>query len=222
MLKKLWLLLSFVLGGVLFSSTAPAQANTCGIAPNVYNGVFSAFAKAAQVGGHGLFSPYEMWAAVVDRDGRLCDVRRNSTDAWPGSRAIAIAKASTANDFSNSHLAFSTAGLYAATQPGGFLFGLNNSNPYNAVFNEFPAQGHIPGGIITFGGGVALYYQGKVIGGFGVSGDTSCADHFVAYSARAIAIKGGLLSPVPGPSDNIVYLPAPGGHPHCLADDGTP
>jgi uncharacterized protein GlcG (DUF336 family) len=41
-----------------------------------------------------------MWAAVVDRKGVLCQVI-STGDAWPGSRAIAIAKATTANAFSN-------------------------------------------------------------------------------------------------------------------------
>ena len=45
----------------------------------------------------------------------------------------------------------------------------------------------MPGGIITFGGGVALYKSGKVIGGLGVSGDTSCADHAIAYTMRKLA-----------------------------------
>src|SRR5215510_9276264 len=66
----------------------------------------------------GIFKPNRMWSAVVDRQGRLCSViNANATngDAWPGSRAIAIAKAETANDFSNSALALSTANLYAPT-----------------------------------------------------------------------------------------------------------
>ena len=38
-----------------------------------------------------------------------------------------------------------------------------------------------------FGGGLALYATGKVIrGGLGVSGDTSCADHFIAWRVRHI------------------------------------
>jgi hypothetical protein len=65
----------------------------------------------------GLFSPNRMWSAVVDRNGVLCSVIRSSSDPWPGSRSIAIAKASTANDFSNSLLALSTANLYSFTQP---------------------------------------------------------------------------------------------------------
>jgi hypothetical protein len=70
----------------------------------------------------GIFKPNLMWSAVVDRAGRLCSVMKTG-DAWPGSRAIAIAKANTANDFSNVNLALSTANLYAPTQPGGSLYG---------------------------------------------------------------------------------------------------
>ncbi|HEY4043849.1 MAG TPA: heme-binding protein, partial [Rhodopila sp.] len=47
--------------------------------------------------------------------------------------------------------------------------------------------GYVVGGIITFGGGVALYSDGKVIGGLGVSGDTSCADHAISYRMRHLA-----------------------------------
>jgi hypothetical protein len=73
-------------------------------------------------GNGGIFKPNRMWSAIVDRRGTLCSVintNATSGDAWPGSRAIAIAKAATANDFSNSALALSTANLYAPTQPGG-------------------------------------------------------------------------------------------------------
>jgi Haem-degrading len=109
-----------------------------------------------------------MWSAVVERQGVLCSVIRSDPDAWPGSRSIAIAEASTANDFSNSQTALSTANLYSLTQPAnngpapggvpaGSLYGLNNSDPFNP---EFQAQGtgvgDVPGGIITFGGGVPL------------------------------------------------------------------
>src|SRR6185295_19531557 len=108
----------------------------------------------------GIFNPNRMWSAVVDREGRLCSVI-SIGDAWPGSCAIAIAKASTANDFSNDALALSTANLYAATQPGGSLYGLNNSNPFNPLFQpQGTGIGFVPGGIITFGGGVALYSGG--------------------------------------------------------------
>src|SRR5437763_1288053 len=73
-------------------------------------------------------------AAVVDRNGLVVAVvftGATSTDQWPGSRVIAAQKANTANAFSLPHLALSTANLYAATQPGGTLFGLQEANPTN-------------------------------------------------------------------------------------------
>jgi uncharacterized protein GlcG (DUF336 family) len=171
----------------------------------------------------GLFTPNRMWSAVVDRAGTLCSVTVTG-DAWPGSRAIAIAKANTANDFSNDAAALSTANLYSPTQPGGFLYGLNNSNPFNPRFlPQGSGIGFVPGGIITFGGGVALYSGGKVIGGLGVSGDTSCADHAISYRMRRLAGLDGVPS-----ADNIVYFgptdePNVGfKQPHCTKDDITP
>ena len=170
----------------------------------------------------GLFSPNRMWSAIVDRVGTLCSVIVTG-DAWPGSRAIAIAKASTANGFSNDALALSTANLYSPTQPGGSLYGLNNSNPFNPLFlAQGTGIGFVPGGDITFGGGVALYSGGKVIGGLGVSGDTSCADHAISYRMRHLAGLDGTPN-----SDNIVYLapeepPNDFKQPHCGATDITP
>jgi uncharacterized protein GlcG (DUF336 family) len=199
-----------------------------GIVDNIQNQL--AIVVALPDANGGIFKPNRMWSAVVDRSGRLCSVIVIG-DAWPGSRAIAIAKAGTGNDFSNSALALSTANLYAPTQPGGSLYGLNNSNPFNPDFLS-PRSGanQFAGGIITFGGGVALYQSGQVIGGLGVSGDSSCADHAIAYRMRKLAkldgIPGGVIGPKPG-TDNIDYAPigtAPTGfqHPHCFPSDITP
>jgi len=102
----------------------------CSLSSKVIAGVQSQLAVVVQLNNGGIFHPNRMWSAVVDRQGRLCSVIVIG-DAWPGSRAIAIAKASTANDFSNNALALSTANLYSATQPGGSLYGLNDSNPFN-------------------------------------------------------------------------------------------
>jgi uncharacterized protein GlcG (DUF336 family) len=175
----------------------------------------------------GIFKPNRMWAAIVDRQGHLCSVIKTG-DAWPGSRAIAMAKAYSANGFSNDALALSTANLYAATQPGGSLYGLNNSNPFDPRFLEQGSGiGHSVGGVITFGGGVALYAGGKVIGGLGVSGDTACADHAIAYRMR----KGAGLDSIPkgvgyNGTDDILYSTgaSPTGyeHPHCSATDIQP
>src|SRR4051812_48330025 len=75
---------------------------------------------------------FEMWAAIVDRDARVVEVvfsGNNRGDQWPGSRVIAAQKANTANAFSLKGFALSTANLFAAVQPGGSLFGLQESNP---------------------------------------------------------------------------------------------
>src|SRR6201996_9641258 len=203
---------------------SPYERASCKISSemvaNIQNQLATVVKSPDQNGG--LFSPNRMWSAVVDRVGTLCSVTVTG-DAWPGSRAIAIAKAGTANDFSNSALALSTANLYAPTQPGGSLYGLNNSNPFNPLFQpQNTGIGFVPGGIITFGGGVALYSGGQVIGGLGVSGDTSCADHAIAYRMRHQAGLDGTPN-----SDNIVYLSAgeaPTGfaQPHCGSTDITP
>ena len=202
----------------------------CNIPANVLNNLQSKLGTVVHLAdaNGGLFKPNRMWSAVVDRQGVLCSVVRSDADAWPGSRSIAIAKASTANDFSNKDLALSTANLYSFTQPanagpapGGFpagsLYGLNNSNPFNPEFQPQGTGGGVPGGIITFGGGVPLYFNKQVIGGLGVSGDTACADHAIAYRMRHLAGLDG--TPKPG-QDNITYLaagelPHDFGHPHC-------
>lgn len=216
---------------VAFAAPSRADEGECSIPSAVVRNVQNQLSSVVQRNNGGLFQPNRMWSAVVDRQGVLCSVIRSSADAWPGSRAIAIAKASTANDFSNSLTALSTANLYGPTQPGGSLYGLNNSNPYNPLFDaQGLGVGYVPGGIITFGGGVALYAGGQVIGGLGVSGDTSCADHAVAYRMRAAAGLNGTPS-----NDNISYYepaitsstqvdPTQYKQPHCRTDgkDVTP
>ena len=168
-----------------------------------------------------------MWGAVVNRDGELCGsitTMADPTQVWPGSQAIAKAKAYTANAFSLDSLALSTANLYTFTQPGHSLWSLGQSNLWNPAFTAPPGgqggQGgnqQIAGGLIFFGGGVALYKSGKVIGGLGISGDTSCTDHEIAKRTR----NNLGLNPTGGPTaDDIVYsppdAPSPFAHPQCI------
>jgi len=217
--------------GLLAAQPLVSQAANCEIPAHIIahlQGTLWSVINESDANG-GIFKPNRMWSAIVDRKGTLCSIINTGNDPWPGSRAIAIAKAGTANDFSNSALALSTANLYAATQPGGSLYGLNNSNPFNPIFQqEGFGVGFVPGGIITFGGGLALYEGGHVIGGLGVSGDSSCADHAIAYRMRRMAG----LDDIPGGvglnhTDNIVYAPigtTPTGfeQPHCFPTDITP
>ena len=201
-------------------------------------------------GGFGL----HMWGTIVDRDGIVCAVAFTGGDRgaqWPGSRAISAQKANTANAFSLPGLALSTANLYTATQPGGSLFGLQESNPvdtaaaYKGPSSNYgrhndPLVGKKIGGVNVFGGGLALYnIGGTLLGAVGVSGDSSCADHNIAWRTRhglildfvpsdpvdAKNISGDATRP-----DNIVYdiLPQAGqmpgvsaggwGHPACNGD----
>lgn len=109
---------------------------------------------------------------------------------------ISAQKANTANAFSLPGLALSTANLYAAVQPGGSLYGLQHSNPvetlvgYRGPAARFgqandPMVGFRIGGVNVFGGGLALYNESQVlVGAIGVSGDTSCADHNIAWRTR--------------------------------------
>jgi uncharacterized protein GlcG (DUF336 family) len=165
---------------------------------------------------------FEMWATLLDRNGKVVDVvfsGEHRGDQWPGSRVISAQKANAANAFSLEGFALSTANLFAAVQPGGSLFGLQESNPvdtrvaYAGPVSAYGTQsdpmiGKRIGGINVFGGGLALYSSdGTLLGGLGVSGDTSCTDHIIAWKLRH-ALN---LDKVPaGPdadsnSDNIIY-----------------
>jgi uncharacterized protein GlcG (DUF336 family) len=165
----------------------------------------------------------DMWGTVVNRDGVVCAVAftgNNRGDQWPGSRVISAQKANTANAFSLPALALSTANLYTATQPGGSLFGLQFSNPvdtgaaYKGPSSNYgkpndPMVGNKVGGVNVFGGGLALYNSsGTLIGGLGVSGDSSCADHNIAWRTRNTLgldyVPAG-VSGEPARQDNIVY-----------------
>lgn len=174
----------------------------------------------------GLFHGARMWAAIVNRDGEVCAFTTSTADptqVWPGSQAIAKSKAYTANAFSLDTLALSTARLYTFTQPGHSLWSLGQSNTFNPSFLAPPSEQRtgeerIAGGLIFFGGGVPLYNSnGKIIGGLGVSGDTSCADHEIAKRVRSLAG----LNPPGGPLvDDITYSSADGAsvftHPLCV------
>jgi uncharacterized protein GlcG (DUF336 family) len=169
-------------------------------------------------------------------------------------------------------LALSTANLYSAVQPGGSLYGLQHSNPvwsadaYGDKINTSngtfvgpddtgtygtatdPMIGSVVGGINVFGGGLALYSAPTTkVGGVGVSGDTSCTDHLIAWRTRHnlnldhLAGVNGVSGDTSRP-DNIVFdlvydpnpnAPSPSvnnvgpystggwGHPTCLGNSNS-
>jgi len=251
--------LVFSLGSITMGSIATAQtltaraaANGCANLPKEAQ-LKVALIQATATEMSGLNN--HMWATIVDRDGVVCAVAfsgKARDSQWPGSRVISAQKANTANAFgldssSNSEgsgqskgLALSTANLYSAVQPGGSLFGLQESNPVDVslAYHGSPAAygsatdpmvGGKIGGVNVFGGGLPLFADGqKMVGGLGVSGDTSCADHMIAWRVRNIlkldhmAGVGG-VSGDPMRPDNIIYdigsngQSAGGfGHPKCV------
>jgi uncharacterized protein GlcG (DUF336 family) len=222
-------------------TSAQAQTNSgeggssnCGNLPS-NAALRTALASALSAENSGLNN--QMWATIVDRDGNVCAVAfsgNNRGAEWPASRVISAQKANTANslslDSSSSSggkgqaagLALSTANLFTAVQPGGSLFGLQESNPvdtsvaYKGPSSNYgtsndPMVGNKIGGVNVFGGGLALYTTNKVIvGGVGVSGDTSCTDHDIAWRVRhnlgldhLIGVAG--VSGDASRPDNIIY-----------------
>jgi uncharacterized protein GlcG (DUF336 family) len=220
---------AIVPGAFLLVAAAPSFADTdqvnCRGLPTVEQ-LKTALAGAPGHGGDagGLFHGTRMWAAVVNRDGEICAYTTSTgdpTQVWPGSQSIAKAKAYTANAFSLDSLPLSTARLYTFTQPGHSLWSLGHANPFDPDLLAPPGgQGggkhRIAGGQIFFGGGVPLYSSGEIVGGLGISGDTSCTDHEIAKRVRDLL---GFNPPGGPPVDDITYTATEGAtvftHPLC-------
>src|SRR5579862_5369755 len=192
----------------LTCAAGAASAQTCATLPG-YAKLKAALVQATKDETSGLNN--QMWATIVDRDGVVCAVAFSGKDRfaqWPGSRVISAQKANTANAFGldsgsfsdgsgqKEGLPLSTGNLFSAVQPGGSLYGLQFSNPVNedagykipsAAYGTAmdPMKNSKIGGVNVFGGGLPLFATGKkMVGGVGVSGDTSCADHFIAWRLR--------------------------------------
>jgi uncharacterized protein GlcG (DUF336 family) len=257
-----------IAGAVLSERPATADDNTqCSGLPT-HDQLQAALVAATATETSGLNN--QMWASIVNRDGFVCAVAFsgvNRAAQWPGSRVISAQKANTGNAFgldssSSSNgsgqpagLALSTANLYSGVNPGSSLYGLQHSNPVDTdvAYGGKAAQagtendgmvGNRIGGINVFGGGLGLYDRSHaIIGGVGVSGDTACADHDIAWRVRHILqldhlAASGSLPAVPGPAslfagdathpDNIIFDITPNpeggtgisasgfGHPTCL------
>jgi uncharacterized protein GlcG (DUF336 family) len=259
--------IGFMTGSLMaLSAYAQATVNPCADLPT-YAQLKAALSQATMTETSGLNN--QMWGTLVNRDGVVCGVAftgSNRGAQWLGSRVISAQKANTANAFSldsssssngsgqSNGLSLSTANLYSAVQPGGSLFGLQASNPvdpavaYAGSAGDYgttndPMVGGKIGGVNVFGGGLALYNANhQLVGGLGVSGDTSCADHNIAWRTRHLLVLdhmaattsvGPILGLVGGVSgdparpDNIVFditngVSAGGyGHPTCANASGS-
>jgi uncharacterized protein GlcG (DUF336 family) len=215
--------------GAAFATAAfasiPAHAAPCAVEHAKLQQALKANVKPSGGPANGGFENNE-WAVVIDRAGIVCAVAFSGNvvgDQWLASRAIAAEKANTANALSVPKYAISTANIYAASQPGGYLYGTAITNPPDpsviyagnaATWGSAndPMLGKKPGGVVDYGGGFALYNASGVIGALGVSGDTPCADANVAWRVRhALGLDKVPNGPSPGHNDAVIYDIGPGG-----------
>src|SRR4051794_26736146 len=225
-----------------FTALWPAASHAQVSCPVSHDQLADALRKSVKASGgpsNGGYDNHE-WAAVVGRDGIVCAVAFSGSkpdDQWPGSRAIAMEKASTANAFSVKQMAIATANIFAPAQPGQPLYSITGASPPSAEAlagdaNQFgtandPMVGKRIGGVIVFGGGLALYSDSDIVGGVGVSGDSSCADHNVAWRLRqALGLDKVPAGLSPERKDAIIFdVGADGksasgwGHPKCAGSE---
>ena len=225
---------ALMMGGALLGGSGGAIADVDGGCPVTYSQLKTALvaAEAADTSGFNL----HFWGVVVNRGGVVCAVAYSGAtndSQWLVSRQIAAAKAFTANGLALDGRPISSGALYNFVQPvptsGNPLYGLESGNPvdaraaYAGSFNRFglpsdPMVGARVGGTITFGGGVGLYQGTVAVGGLGLSGDTACADHSVAWRTRENLNK---VPTADGFDLDRIRLNNVTDHPHCPNDAGT-
>jgi uncharacterized protein GlcG (DUF336 family) len=132
-----------------------------------------------RVDAQGAPSTTRMHIAIVDRTGQLLTLH-SMEDAWSVSIDIALAKAYTAASVSSNENAISSRSLGLLTQPGGALWNVGNSNNPGTGDDSIEERG-----LIEFPGGLALYKNGVLVGGIGVSGDGVDQDELVAEAGAA-------------------------------------
>jgi uncharacterized protein GlcG (DUF336 family) len=225
-----------------FAPACLAQASACPVSTDQLTAALKQSVKPSGGASNGGLDNNE-WAAAVDTNGIVCALTfsgQSVNDQWAASRAISVEKAGTANALSLNNFALSTANLYGGAQPGAPLFGIVNTSPVNnallytgdpATFGtpSDPFLGHMLGGVVVFGGGLALYDGSKKVGAIGVSGDTSCADHNVAWRMRELLKLDKVPAGVsPSHNDQILYDMLPNGtsasgygHAKCTGDEAN-
>lgn len=154
--------------------------------------------------------------AAVQPGGSLFGLQHSNPVFAPGAYGDTIATGSGGPSYASYHDGEQNLATYA---------GPITTSTYGT--DRDPMIGQVIGGINVFGGGLALYSSGGVkVGGLGVSGDTSCTDHLIAWNLRHnLALDHlGSIAGVSGDSahpDNIVFDFANGvsaggfGHPTC-------
>jgi len=193
-------LTTFVVAGALLVLPASmrAQGGSAGLSPADINTIIGQAVEGANSESSPLRSipgvprTTKMQIAVVARDGKLLALL-TMPDAWVGSEDIAIAKARTATFFSSDENALTSRIIGVLSQAhdpngnggAGPLWGIGNSNQIGITGTQATRNG-----LITFPGGVALYKNGKLVGGIGVSGDGVDQDEHVAFAGAAGFLPG--------------------------------
>lgn len=212
-MKKTILSLS-VLTLALINATNAYAGNDCGKLPKAEELKAALQAVANQPadkypgGGRG-----PLWMTLVDPTGVVCAVvhsldssgadaknKENVTlHLQPFHRLLSARKASTSAIFSSSRGSIASGHLYSSNQPGGLLQEASYEGQYDALEGDAmtfgtkkdPMIGHRVGGFIGLGGGLALFDANKnKVGAIGVSGDTPCTTHVLAWQIRE-ALAGG-------------------------------
>jgi hypothetical protein len=203
------------------SSTAFTQELGCGALPTFAQ--LQAALKTATgtpPSGNGGFN-LQMWATVVNRDGVVCGVvftGQGRGDQWPGSRVISAQKANTANAFSlpGSHsprqiysLRSNLEGAFSACSTA-ILFTLTTLTQAPLLVTERTSilwsTRRLVESTCSAAGWPCTTRRDNWWEGLGVSGDSSCADHNVAWKTRHALglnhVPGGISATG---DDNIVY-----------------
>ena len=161
----------------LMASATAAQVNRTltngwGSTPSQRHYINDVQARAViQAGVHNSAVPNNI--AVVDPSGQLVAFLRMD-NAYLGSVDISIKKAKTVALFNG---LFPSSGLLNSSQPGGSLFGIEETND----------------GLVVFGGGQPIFdHDGYFIGAVGVSGGTVPQD--VATSVKAAESVGTTIT----------------------------
>lgn len=122
----------------------------------------------------------KMQIVVVSRNGSQL-AASSMGDAWEGAERIALEKARTAALFSSDENAL-TSRIIGILSQAHNPDGAGGAGPFWGIGNSH--------GIMTSPGGVAIYKDGKLVGGIGVSGDTVDLDEAVAFAGAAGFLPG--------------------------------
>lgn len=223
---------------VFICATTALSANAADICPNkesrndIHHTLSELLSHAAEKG------DTDLWGTIVNHEGVVCAISHpedTQSSAQPNSRLISAQKANTANIFSLPSFALSTANLHNATKTGGTLFGLYKNPTTHGTDNHISLQyeygtindpmiGDKIDGLNVLGGGLALYNSaGILVGALGISGDSPCTNHNIAWKIRhELSLDFVPAGPSANHNDQIIYTGegATGfEHPECEHDE---